>query len=159
VHSHADTSTAGLVGAILAGAHDLAVLVNLVVLQGRQLHLLSLVVSLLGLGVSLLLSLLGTTAKSQHKVKSGLLLNVVVTTSAGRTTVSTTTSWTSSNCSPQSASILQLLTSEDETLLIRRNTFLVLDLGLDIVNGVRRLNLKGDRLPRERLHEDLHFFK
>lgn len=31
-----------------------------------------------------------------------------------------------------------------------------LNLGLDIVNGVRRLHLKGDSLTREGLDEDLH---
>lgn len=31
-----------------------------------------------------------------------------------------------------------------------------LDLGLDIVNGVRRLHLKGDSLTRKGLDEDLH---
>ena len=31
-----------------------------------------------------------------------------------------------------------------------------LDLGLDIVDGVRRLHLKGDGLAREGLHENLH---
>lgn len=31
-----------------------------------------------------------------------------------------------------------------------------LDLGLDIVNGVRRFHLKGDRLTRKGLDEDLH---
>lgn len=35
-------------------------------------------------------------------------------------------------------------------------TFLVLDLCLDILDGVAGLNLKGDGLPRQRLHEDLH---
>ena len=34
---------------------------------------------------------------------------------------------------------------------------LALDLGLDIVNGVRRLHLKGDGLAREGLDKDLHF--
>jgi hypothetical protein len=33
---------------------------------------------------------------------------------------------------------------------------LTLDLGLDIVNGVRGLNLEGDSLTREGLDEDLH---
>ena len=42
----------------------------------------------------------------------------------------------------QSASILQLLASKDQPLLVRGNSLLVLDLGLDILNGVRRLNLK-----------------
>ena len=54
------------------------------------------------------------------------------------------------------APILQLLASEDQTLLVRGNALLVLDLGLDIVNGVRGLHLKGDGLAGEGLHEDLH---
>ena len=36
----------------------------------------------------------------------------------------------------QSSAILELLTSEDKTLLVRRNALLVLDLGLHIVDGV-----------------------
>jgi hypothetical protein len=62
----------------------------------------------------------------------------------------------------ESAAILELLAGEDETLLVRGNTLLVcrlldtdappqsephtLNLGLHIVDGVRRLHLKGDRL-------------
>ena len=34
----------------------------------------------------------------------------------------------------ESATVLELLSSEDQTLLIGRDTFLVLDLGLDILN-------------------------
>ena len=48
----------------------------------------------------------------------------------------------------QRTAVLELLAGEDEALLIRRNALLVLDLGLDIVNGIRRLDLKGDRLAR-----------
>jgi hypothetical protein len=40
--------------------------------------------------------------------------------------------------------------------LARSRTFLVLDLGLDIVDGVAALNLEGDGLPCQRLHKDLH---
>ncbi len=68
-------------------------------------------------------------------MESGLLLDVVVT---------------------QSATILELLSGKDKTLLIRGNTFLVLDLGLDVVNGVRRLDIKGDGLSSQGLDEDLH---
>ena len=68
-------------------------------------------------------------------MKSGLLLNVVV---------------------GQSASILKLFSSKNETLLVGRDTFLVLDLGLDIVDSVRGLDLKGDGLACESLDEDLH---
>jgi len=68
---------------------------------------------------------LHTTTQTKDKVKSRLLLDVVVA---------------------QGAAVFELLASEDEALLIRRNALLVLDLALDVVDGVRRLNLKGDRL-------------
>ena len=41
-------------------------------------------------------------------------------------------------------------------LLIWRNSLLILDLSLDILNRVRGLDLKSDGLTREGLHEDLH---
>ena len=58
----------------------------------------------------------------------------------------------------QGAAILQLLAGEDEALLVRRNALLVLDLilSLDIVDGVRALNLEGDALASQGLDEDLH---
>lgn len=46
----------------------------------------------------------------------------------------------------QGAAIFQLLSSKDQTLLVGRDTLLVLDLGFDIVDGVARLDLKGDGL-------------
>ena len=52
--------------------------------------------------------------------------------------------------------VLQLLAGEDETLLVRRNALLVLNLGLHRLNRVRGLNVECNRLARERLHEDLH---
>ena len=58
-------------------------------------------------------------------MECGLLLNVVVA---------------------QGTAILKLFTGEDKTLLIRRNSFFVLDLGLDIVDGIARFHLKGDGL-------------
>ena len=39
----------------------------------------------------------------------------------------------------------------------QHSPLLVLDLGLDIVDGVRGLNLEGDGLAREGLYENLHF--
>uniref|UniRef100_A0A453IGN4 Uncharacterized protein n=1 Tax=Aegilops tauschii subsp. strangulata TaxID=200361 RepID=A0A453IGN4_AEGTS len=77
----------------------------------------------------------GAPAEAQHQVQRGLLLDVVV---------------------GQGAAIIQLLPREDEALLVRRDAFLVLDLGLDVVDGVAALHLEGDGLPRQRLHEDLH---
>jgi len=98
-------------------------------------HLLVLVLDLLGLGVRLLLALLAATAQPQHEVQRRLLLDVVV---------------------GEGAAILELLAGEDEALLVGRDALLVLDLGLDVVDRVRRLNLEGDRLTRESLHKDLH---
>ena len=49
-----------------------------------------------------------------------------------------------------------MLSSEDESLLIGRDTFLVLNLGLDVFNGVRWLNIKSDGLASQGLDEDLH---
>jgi hypothetical protein len=46
----------------------------------------------------------------------------------------------------QGAAILELLARKDEALLIRRNAFLVLDLALDVVNRIARLDLKSDGL-------------
>jgi len=46
----------------------------------------------------------------------------------------------------EGAAVLELLSSENETLLIRWNAFLVLDLGLDVVNGVGWLDIKSDGL-------------
>ena len=54
------------------------------------------------------------------------------------------------------AAVLELLAREDEALLIRRNALLVLDLRLHVVNRVGRLDLEGDGLAGEGLHENLH---
>ena len=78
---------------------------------------------------------LHATTETKNQVKGRLLLNVVV---------------------GQRSAILQLLPSENEALLVRRDSLLILDLGLDIVDGVARLDLECDGLPSERLHKDLH---
>ena len=75
-----------------------------------------------------------TTAETEHQVERGLLLDVVVR---------------------QRAPVLELLPGEDETLLVRGDALLVLDLGLHVVNRVRRLHLEGDGLARQGLDEDL----
>ena len=68
-------------------------------------------------------------------MESGLLLDVVI---------------------GEGSSILELLSSEDESLLIWWDTFLVLDLGLDVLNGVCWLDIEGDGLSSKSLDEDLH---
>jgi hypothetical protein len=72
---------------------------------------------------------------SRTEVKSGLFLNVII---------------------GKGPAILKLFSSEDEALLIRGDSLLVLDLGLDIIDGIGRLNLEGDGLAGEGLHKDLH---
>ena len=49
----------------------------------------------------------------------------------------------------QGTTVLELFPSKDETLLVRRNAFLVLNLGLYIVDGIRRLNLESDGLASD----------
>ena len=46
----------------------------------------------------------------------------------------------------EGTAVFQLLTREDQALLVRWDAFLVLDLALDIVNRIRGLNLEGDGL-------------
>ena len=62
----------------------------------------------------------------QHQVKSGLLLDVVV---------------------GQCTAVLQLLAGKDQSLLVWRDALLVLDLGLHILDGVRRLTSRVMVLP------------
>ena len=116
-------------------AGDLAVAVDLVVLEHCELDLLVLVLDLLGLGVLLLLALLASTTQAKHKVEGGLLLDVVVR---------------------ESASIFELFSGKDEALLIRWDSFLILDLGLYVVDGIRRLYIKSDGLSGKGLYKDLH---
>ena len=78
---------------------------------------------------------LHASAKTKHQMKRRLLLDVVVA---------------------EGATVLELLTREDETLLIGGDSLLVLDLGFDVVDGVRGLDIEGDGLAGESLHEDLH---
>ena len=53
-------------------------------------------------------------------------------------------------------SVLKLLASEDQPLLVRGDALLVLDLGLDVLDGVGGLDLKGDGLASQGLYKDLH---
>merc|ERR1719266_955666 len=77
---------------------------------------------------------LHASPESEHKMEGALLLDVVV---------------------GKSPSILKLLASEDQPLLVWGDSLLVLDLGLDVLDGVRGLHLEGDGLTGEGLDEDL----
>jgi len=56
----------------------------------------------------------------------------------------------------KSTAVLKLLSSKDQALLVRWDSLLVLDLALDVVDGVGRLHLEGDSLARQGLYENLH---
>ena len=81
---------------------------------------------------------LHTTSESENEMESGLLLDVVVR---------------------EGSAVLELLTSEDESLLVWWDTFLVLDLSLDILDGVSWLDVKSDGLSGKGLNKDLHSLK
>jgi len=56
----------------------------------------------------------------------------------------------------EGAAILKLLSGEDQALLIRGDSLLVLNLLLDIIDRIRGLDIKGDSLSSEGLDENLH---
>ena len=78
---------------------------------------------------------LHSSSKSENQVKSGLFLDVIV---------------------GESSAIFKLLSSEDESLLIRWDTFCILNVSLDIFNGICWLNIKCDGFTSKCLDEDLH---
>ena len=53
-------------------------------------------------------------------------------------------------------SILELFASKDQTLLIRWDTLLVLNLPLDVFNRVRWFDIEGDCFARQCSDENLH---
>ena len=78
---------------------------------------------------------LHTTAESEDQVESGLLLDVVVR---------------------ESSTVFQLLACEDQSLLVRGDALLVLDLSLHVLDRVGCFDLESDSLSCESLYEDLH---
>ena len=78
---------------------------------------------------------LHTSSQSQYKMEGRLLLDVVI---------------------GQGPTILQLLSSEDQPLLVRGDALLVLDLGLHVLDAIASLNLQGDGLAGQSLDENLH---
>ena len=78
---------------------------------------------------------LHTTTETKDQVEGGFFLDVVVR---------------------EGAAVLELLASEDKTLLVRGDAFLVLNLLLHGLNGIRGLDLESDGLSGQSLDEDLH---
>jgi len=75
------------------------------------------------------------SSKTKDEMESRLLLDVIVR---------------------ECATVFELLSREDEVLLIRGNALFVLDLGLHVVDGVEGFNLEGNGFAGEGLNENLH---
>ena len=76
-----------------------------------------------------------STSEAENQMQSGFFLDIVV---------------------GEGTAIFQLFSSKDEPLLVWGDSFLVLDLGLYIVDGVRRLNIECNGLAchcTEHLHD------
>ena len=112
-------------------AGDLAIFIDFVEFEYRKFDLL------LGSGVIRLLPFLGTTPQAEHQVKGGFFLDVVI---------------------GQGVAILQLLASEDQTLLIKRDSLLVLNFLFHIYDGVAWFDHdhQGISFTCERFFKDLH---
>ena len=79
---------------------------------------------------------LHTSTETQDEVESRLLLDVVVR---------------------ESATVLELLSRKNKTLLIRWNALLILNLGLDVVDGIGWFYIQSNGFTSEGLYEDCRF--
>ena len=78
---------------------------------------------------------LHATSKTKDQMKGRLFLDVVIR---------------------QGSAIFELLSRENETLLVGRDAFLVLNFRFHILNGVARLDFESDGFARQGFHENLH---
>jgi len=76
-----------------------------------------------------------SSSQTKDQVQSRLLLDVVV---------------------GKSTSILQLFSGENKTLLIRRDSFLILNFSFDVFDSVGGFYIKSDGFPSEGFDKDLH---
>merc|ERR1719199_523610 len=122
-------------GRILAEASYLAIAFDAVVLERLQRDGFVHALNLFGLGVHLLFSLFASATKPKNQMQRRFLLDIVI---------------------GQSATVFQLLTGKDQSLLIGWDALLVLDLRLDVVNGIARFNIESDGLTRQCFDKYLH---
>ncbi len=78
---------------------------------------------------------LHSTTETEDQVECALLLDVVI---------------------GKGATVFKLLIDEDKPLLVRGDSFFVLDFRLDIVDGVGAFDLESDGLSSQGLNKDLH---
>ena len=108
---HENSSSTFFIGTFTSQSGDFTILIYLVIFKDSQFNLLLLVFVLFWCGVILLLTFLSTTTETKDKMKGRFLLDVVV---------------------GQCSAIFQLFTSKDQSLLVRGNSFFVLNLGFNI---------------------------
>ncbi len=77
---------------------------------------------------------MATTAQARRQVERRLILNVVMR---------------------QRAIVLELLAVKHQTLLVREDALLVLDLGFQVGDRIRQLDFQCDGLARQPFHKDL----
>ena len=78
---------------------------------------------------------LGVRSQPQHQMEGALLLDIVVS---------------------QGSVVLQLLAGKNQPLLVRGDALFILDLGLDVLDGVGGLHVQGDGLAVQGLDKQLH---
>ena len=117
---HEYASAAALIWTLSSQSGDFTVFVYFVIFQYSQLDLLLLVLNFLWSCVVLLLALTTTTTKAQHEMKGWFFLNIIIR---------------------QCSAVFQLFAGKDQTLLIRWDTFFILDFCFYIFNGVTRFDL------------------
>ena len=79
---------------------------------------------------------ISSTSKSENKMDGGILVDVIIL---------------------NSPAIFKLLTSKDESLLISRNTLLVMNLILQAFNAVLGAAVQSDGLASQSFNKELHF--
>jgi len=78
---------------------------------------------------------LHATSETEDQMERGFLLDVVI---------------------GKGPAVFQLLTRKDQPLLIRGNSFFILNLGLHILDGIAGLDFQSDGFSGESLDKDLH---
>ena len=75
------------------------------------------------------------SSQSQDQMQCGFLLDVIIR---------------------EGSTILKLFACKNKPLLVWGDAFLVLDLGLNVLDGIRSFHVKGDRFACQSLYKNLH---
>lgn len=95
---------------------------------------------------------LHTPAETEDEMKCGLLLNITTRGVSKEIRLA----YRHDLLVRKSAPVFELLAGEDQPLLVRGNTLLVLYLRLYVINSIGRLDFESDSLARQGLDKNLH---